>query len=159
MSAPNDAPVLLTPVLDPGGDALGALENDASKYSNDDRSAIGSCLGDIIECMQHATSIWQQYADSPSESDVAYTPVMRIGSERARELHKIHLELRDHAKSLTTASKVAFRDTIGISPQVDIIEAYGELAADESGADRARDALTTMQQRIERVEGTANQFK
>jgi len=106
-----------------------------------------------------AKSIWQQYADSPSESDVAYTAVMRIGPERARNLHKIHLELHEHAKSLTALSGVAFRDTIGFSSQIDIVEAYDELGANESGADRAGQALSTMQERIERLEGVSQKFK
>jgi len=159
MSSPGSAPAVLTPVLDPGVDALGALESRSGELSASEQSAVSSCIADVVECMQRAKSIWQEYADAPTESDVAYTPVMRIGPERARTLHQIHLELREHAKTLTSSSGVAFRDTIGFSSQIDIVEAYAELGDNESGADRAGQALSTLQERIERLEGIAKQLK
>ena len=108
--------------------------------------------------MQRAASIWQAYSDSPTSSDVPYTAVMQIGPERSRELHRIHLELRDIAKRLTRHSGVSFRDTIGISPQVDIVEAYAQLDDGETGSDRSTKALDTLRKRIEHVERVEQRF-
>jgi len=158
MSSATGAPAVITPTIDPDGDPLGMLESQASSLDSTTRTAVDGCLTTIVECMQRAMSIWQSYAQSPTESDVAYTAVMRIGPERAREIHRIHLELREHARTLTAQSKVSFRDTIGISRQIDIVGAYDELGPDESGADRAAKAIQTIQERIDRIEGIAKQF-
>jgi len=109
--------------------------------------------------MKRAQSVWKDYADNPSESDVGFTAVMRIGNERSRELHRVHLELREIAKRITDVSGIRFRDTIGFSTQIDIVNAYAELGEGETGADRAKAALATMGERIARLEGVKNHFR
>jgi len=158
MSSPDSAPVVLTPVLEPADDALAALTRRSSGISSSDRDLVVACIEDILDCMRRAKSLWQDYADTPTESDVAYTPVMKIGAGRARSLHQIHLELRELARALTASSGVAFRDTIGISAQIDIVEAYEELGENETGAERAAKALSTLQQRIDGLEGVSKQL-
>jgi len=132
MSSPT--PTEITPVLDVNADALGELQQRATEFNNDQRAAVSASLSEAVELMQGALDIWRDYTASPADCDDRFTAVMWIGPKRARDLHRIHLQLRELAARLTDASGVRFRDTVGMLPALDIVEAY-----DQSGTGNRHD--------------------
>jgi len=134
----------LTPVLDITADPLTELvDSFLTPAGNDDadrRAAVVDCLANIRQQMDSASAIWQSYAENPTQDDDQYTAVMWIGPQRSRDLHRLRLNLRDLARQLSDVSGIAFHDTIGISPQADIVDAYSQLMPDETGA-ITRDAV------------------
>jgi|GEM_PF-2893692 len=141
----------ITPVLDTSTDLLqkllASLPDDKNKAGSEQRSQVCDCLENIGKQMDEARSIWQSYAENPVQKDDQYTAVMWIGPQRSRELLRVHLRLRDLARKLSEAGGIAFHDTIGISTQVDIVDAYSQLLPDETGASRAADAIETIENR------------
>ena len=148
VSASGHAPAPPTPVLDPSADALERL----SDVDVADPKALLDCLADISAQMQQAANIWQAYAENPVQLDDQYTAVMWIGADKSRDLHRIRLKLRDLARQLSASSGVSFHDTIGFSSQLDIVDAYGQLMPDETGASRAKDAIETIDKRRSAIE-------
>lgn len=150
VSSLNQEPAPITPVLDISADALEALIGSLlqSTSATEQRSAVVECLEKIVQQMDQARDIWQSYADNPVQQDGQYTAVMWIGPERSRDLHRIRLSLRDLARRLSEVGGVAFHDTIGISPQVDVVDAYSQLLPDETGASRAADSIDTLDKRL-----------
>ena len=70
-----------------------------------------------------------------------------IGSTRARQLHRIHATVRQLGGELAELTGVPVKDSMGIVEEIDVVDAYRQLQSEESGADRARDALETLAQR------------
>ncbi len=145
-------PVEITPVLHESADPLQQLEQQIQTADSDVKTQVQGLLKLIARQMAAAEQLWQTYLDNPSASDDRFTVVMWIGAERSRALHRIHLDLRDQARELTTASGVAFRDTVGIAAMVDIVEAYDQLQAGETGPQRAEQAIATIAARRQRIE-------
>jgi len=152
----------LTPVLDITANPLAELADSfldgTAKDDADRRAAVVQCLTDIREQMDSANAIWQSYAENPTQDDDQYTAVMWIGPQQSRDLHRLRLNLRELARQLSEVSGIAFHDTIGISPQTDIVDAYGQLMPDETGASRATSSIETIEKRRADIENTISRL-
>lgn len=109
----------------------------------------------IAAAMEEAASVWSEALSAAPEGGDRFTPVLWIGAERARRLHRIHAKARELGGELTAITGVALKDSMGIVEEIDIVDAYRQLQPGESGADRARAALDTLAQRKTRVLATA----
>jgi hypothetical protein len=145
-------PVEITPVLQTSSDPLQQLSQCAQSLGVEQRQQCAATLQSITTQMTTAEQLWQDNLDNPTHSDDRFTAVMWIGAERARALHRVHLDLRDLARTLTTQGGVSFRDTVGIASEVDIVTAYDQLKPDETGPQRAEQAITTIVARRQQIE-------
>lgn len=148
----SQEPVQITPVLRDDAQPLQQLQQSVAALDTEGREQVRNCLQAIASQMTAAEQLWNSYLDNPEASDDRFTLVMWIGAERARALHRIHLELRTHARSLSECGGVAFCDTIGIASAVDIVEAYDQLQEGESGPQRAEQAVATIAARRQGIE-------
>lgn len=109
----------------------------------------------IATAMDEAAGVWSQALGEQPQCEDRFTPVLWIGAERARRLHRIHSRVKDIGGELTALTGVALKDSMGIVEDIDIVDAYRQLQAGESGADRARAALETLARRRGHVLATA----
>ena len=116
-----------------------------------DRQRWAALLEGIQNDMEEAIGLWEKaLAESPAECD-RFMLVVWVGAERAKRLHRLYLRGKETAAELTELTGVSFKDTLGMAKELQIVTAYGELKADESGADRATQAIETLTERNSRV--------
>ena len=119
-----------------------------------DRKRCAALLEGIQNDMEEAIGLWEKtLAESPAECD-RFMLVVWVGAERAKQLHRLYLRGKETAAELTKLTGVAFNDTLGMAEEIQIVTAYGELKADESGADRAKQAIETLTTRKSRIRET-----
>jgi hypothetical protein len=123
-----------------------------------DRAACAEALAAMERNMEAAIAIWRECADSTDAVENRYTALIALGAERAKALHRLHLEQKAAAAKATQASGVALTDALGIAEDLDVVQAYGQFAADESIASRAERAITTLEARREAVSKAIGQL-
>lgn len=90
-----------------------------------------------------ASELWQEALQRSCGEAQRFTFVLWFGAERAKALHRLHLEQRRFARELTEVSGIKFSDTMGIIDAIDVVEAYAQ-PGDETGEQRADAALKTL---------------
>ena len=116
-----------------------------------DRKRCAALLEGIHDDMEEAIGLWEEaVAEAPAETN-KFLLVVWVGAERARRLHRLYLRGKETAAELTELTGVCFKDTLGMAEELQIVTAYGELKADESGAERAKQAIETLTERKSRV--------
>jgi len=134
-------------LLDQAKELIGGWDSDR----NDERQRCAVLLEGIQADMEEAIGLWEKaVTEAPAECN-PFMLVVWVGAERARQLHRLSLRGKESAEELTKISGVPFKDTLGIAEELQVVTAYGELKAGESGADRAKQAIETLGQRKSRV--------
>ncbi len=116
-----------------------------------DRQRCAALLEGIQNDMQEAIGLWEKAVTEALAECNRFMLVVWVGAERARQLQRLYLRGKESAEELTKISGVPFKDTLGMTEELQIVTAYGELKAGESGADRAKQAIETLTERKSRV--------
>ena len=117
----------------------------------EDRGRCVSLLESVVHNMNEAVKIWEDFLKDAPDSGDRFTPVLWLGPERSKQLHRLYLKEKEAGRKLTDLTGIPFRDTLGISAEIDIVQAYGQLETDEKGTDRAREAIRIINDRKQRV--------
>ncbi len=129
---------------------LDQIAQSAKQWGREQHARRKQCvarLEAIAAAMEEAAGVWSAALDEAPETTDRFTPVLWIGSTRARHLHRIHATVRQLGGELAELTGVPVKDSMGIVEEIDVVDAYRQLQPEESGADRARDALETLAQR------------
>jgi len=118
---------------------------DASRGA--ERQVCTEALASMARNLDEAIALWRQCAGNTGAVGNSYTAVIAFGAERARALHKLHLDQKAAAAAVTEATGVALKDSLGIVDEVDVVQAYGQFKPDESIGARAEKAIATMETR------------
>ena len=118
---------------------------DASRAA--ERDACAAALASMERNMEQAIALWQECSGDTDAVENKYTAIIAVGAERAKALHRLHLEQKDAAAAITDASGVALKDSLGIVDEVDIVQPYGQFAHGESVGARADAAIATLEAR------------
>lgn len=121
----------------------------------DEACKIRSCalLSQLADNQKAAREVWTQALEQACGEAQPFTFVLWFGAERAKQLHRLHLEQRRLGAALTELTRVAFSDSMGIVEAIDIVEAYAQPDA-ASGPERANTALETLARRAKRLQET-----
>ena len=104
----------------------------------------GALLEKTEQNMATAVSIWREIAaQEPGQND-PFTVVLWFGAERAKALHGLYLEQLTIGAQLTELTGIAFKDSLGIVAEIDIVQAYGQLRRDESPTEHAEEAIEVL---------------
>lgn len=117
--------------------------------------AIGRCIAQIEAALAEAMTVWQAGLDQGSLSDDRFSVVLWLGAERSQALHALHLKARGAATELAELTGLAFGDTMGIDPAVDVVMPYETPLEDETLAERASRAIEVMQGRLQALREAA----
>lgn len=118
------------------------------------RDACAALLSRAEENMAAALDIWREvHAQEPGDGN-RFTVVLWFGAERAKALHRIHLDQVRIGASLTELTGVAFNDTMGVADDFDIVQAYGQLRRDETPTEHAEHAIDVLTRRIQQLSQT-----
>jgi hypothetical protein len=123
-----------------------------------DRQRCAALLQGIHNDMEEALGLWEEALTEPPAECNQFMLVVWVGAERARQLHRLYLRGKETAAELTELTGVPFKDTMGMAEEIQIVTAYGELTAGESGADRAKQAIKTLTERKSRVGEALSSF-
>lgn len=122
-----------------------------SRTGRDDiRADCIAVLRDLARNIDAAGDLWSEAREQSHGEVQQFTFVLWFGPERAKALHRLHLEQRRLGAALTEVTGIKFSDTMGIVESIDVIEAYAQ-AGDESGAERVDSALETLKTRGKRL--------
>ena len=110
------------------------------------RSSSVSLLSELADNLTAAGNIWTEALEQASGEAQRFTFVLWFGPERAKALHRLHLEQRRLGARLTEISTISFSDGMGIIDEIDVVDAYAQ-AGEESGRERANTALETLAER------------
>lgn len=125
----------------------------------DDRKQCLSLLEQAVNHMDAAITEWDNLQQEAPETGNAFTAILSIGTERSKKLFQIHQEQKELGEQLTALTGIAFKDTMGIADEIDIVQAYGQLNKDETVVDRAQTAIETMKKRKQRIAQTIAQLR
>lgn len=104
-------------------------------------------LGELTRLCEQATRIWEGYLANPGPAGDRFALMSWVGSERARELHALNMQARDHVVAIGALAGGAAARVSGLDE--DVIEmAYRQLGEDETGAQAAQTAVARLKQRI-----------
>ena len=117
--------------------------------------AVADCVARIEAALNEAVSVWQAGLDEGSLSDDKFSVVLWLGAERSQALHSQHLKARAAATELAELTGLAFGDTMGIDPAVDVVMPYESPLEEETLAERAGRAIEVMQGRLQALREAA----
>jgi hypothetical protein len=132
------------------GDLLQELSRTVAQWDasrSAERATCADALATMERNMEAAIAIWRECTDSTEAVDNPFTALIAFGAERAKALHRLHLEQTAAAAKAAQASGVALKDSLGIAEDVDIVQAYGQFPVDESIGARAGHAIATLEAR------------
>ena len=135
-------------------DCQGATVEASKAWPPERRSACIALLEDAARRMEEAIAVWEGALADPDESGVAFTAVVRIGAERARDLQRLYFDQKALAAELTGRTGVVWRDALAMDESIAIVQAYDQFGAEESLHERASRAIETMRGRAERLAET-----
>lgn len=118
----------------------------------DERKQCIALLQQLNENIRAAIKIWQEIQQQAPESHDKFTVLLSIGAERSKALYGIYQDQKDAAGELSSVTGIPLRDTLGLSHEIDVIQAYGQLQADETIAEKAEVAIETMKERQARID-------
>lgn len=119
---------------------------------DDDRKQCIALLRQLTDNMGAAIKIWEELRNEAPASRDKFTVLLSIGAERSKALYNIYQDQKDAGGQLSTLTGIPLRDTLGLSDEIDVVQAYGQLKADETIAERAETAIATMKERQEHIE-------
>jgi hypothetical protein len=117
-----------------------------------DRARTVLLFKQVVEQLDRAIAIWDEFLKQAPESGDRYTAVLWMGSNVARSLQAICLENKASAIALTELSGVRFKDSLSLAEDLDVVQPYDQLKPDETGSDRAKAAIRTMTERKKNIE-------
>jgi len=118
---------------------------DASRAAQ--RDACAESLAAMQRNMEQALALWRECTGRSEPVENSFTAVIAFGADRAKALHRLHLEQKAAAAALTEATGVALKDALGIAEDVDIVQAYAQFTPGESIGARAESAIATLEAR------------
>ena len=118
----------------------------------DERKQCLALLQQLTDNMGAAIKIWQELQNEAPVSDNKFTVLLSIGAERSKALYRIYQDQRDAGGQLSSLTGTPLRDTLGLSDEIDVVQAYGQLKADETIADKAQAAIATMKERQKHID-------
>lgn len=104
--------------------------------------------------LDEAIAVWEGALEAPDESGVPFTAVVRIGPERARSLQRLYFDQKALAAELSERTGIVYRDALGMDDSIAIVQPYDQFLAEESVHERARSAIETMRERVQRLAET-----
>lgn len=119
---------------------------------DDDRKQCIALLRQLTDNMGAAIKIWEELRNEAPASRDKFTVLLSIGAERSKALYNIYQDQKDAGGQLSALTGIPLRDTLGLSDEIDVVQAYGQLKADETIAERAETAIATMKERQEHIE-------
>ncbi len=133
---------------------LDRARSEIAGWGDDREPARRRCL-ELLQAMNanlgEAVRTWEAALAAGEPEPDRFRLVPWFGAERARALHRLHLEQRDIAQELTELTAIPFKDTMGIVDEIDIVEAYAQVRPGDSAADWANAAIATLRTRAERL--------
>jgi hypothetical protein len=119
---------------------------------DDDRKQCIALLQQLTDNIAAAIKIWEELEREAPVSRDKFTALLSIGAERSKTLYRIYQDQKDTGGQLSSLTGIPLRDTLGLSDEIDVVQAYGQLQADETIAEKAQTALATMKERQERID-------
>ena len=135
-------------------DCQAATVEASRAWPDERRTACAALLEDAARRLGEAVAIWEGALETPDESGVPFTAVVRIGSERARRLQGLYFEQKALAAELSVQTGVVWRDALGMDDSIAIVQPYDQFGAEESLHERARSAIDAMRDRARRLAET-----
>lgn len=126
--------------------------NGWSAEKNKDRAQCVRLFKQTVKHMDGGIAVWEEFLKKAPESGDPFTAVLWMGSTPAKKLQALYLENKATAIALTKLTGVRFKDSLSLSEDLDIVQAYDQLGADETGIERAKTAIRLMTGRKERIE-------
>lgn len=127
------------------------LDQVAQGVAAADREAAASLLEALAGNLAKASEIWEAFAAEAPGLDNPFTFLLAFGPERARRLHALHLEGRELGARLGELSGAPVRDALGLSEEVDVVQAYSQTRAGDTAESVAGAALETLAARRARI--------
>ena len=127
------------------------VEKLSAEGHKESRSSCIPLLSELADNLMAARDVWTEALEQASGEAQPFTFVLWFGPERAKALHRLHLEQRRLGAELTEITGISFSDRMGIIDAIDVVEAYAQ-AARESGPERANTALETLAERGQRLD-------
>ena len=127
------------------------LEKLNAAQDEEQRSQCCVLLRELTTNQKAAHTLWSEAQSHACAEAEPFTFVLWFGAERARALHRLHLEQRRLGRELTDLTGVGFSDSMGIVEEIDVIEAYAQSEA-QSASERADSVLEILTQRRKRLE-------
>jgi len=118
----------------------------------DDRKQCIALLKQLSDNMGAAIKIWEQLQNEAPTSRDTFTVLLAIGSDRSKALYRIYQDQKETSGQLSSLTEVPLRDTLGLNDEIDVVQAYGQLKADETIAEKAQTAVATMKKRQECID-------
>ena len=117
----------------------------------DDRRQCVALLDQVVRNLEAAIEVWKAVrAEAPDVSD-PLTALLSIGSARSKRLYEIYMDEKEVAEELTKLTGVPVKDTLGLTEELDIIQAYGQLQPGQTVGEKADRAIRVMNVRKESV--------
>ncbi len=113
----------------------------------DDRKQCIALLQQLTGNLSAAIKIWEELYQEAPVSRNTFTVLLSIGAERSKGLYRIYQDQKDAAGELSALTGIPLRDTLGLSDEVDVVQAYGQLQADQTIAGKAQTAIAVMKER------------
>ena len=118
------------------------------------RTACIALLEAAARRLDEAIAVWEGALEAPDESGVPFTAAVRIGPERARSLQRLYFGRKALAAELSERTGVVYRDALGMDDSIATVQPYDQFLAEESVHERARSAIETMGERVQRLAET-----
>jgi len=119
---------------------------------DDERKQCLALLQQLSENMGAAIKIWEELQHEAPVSDNKFTVLLSIGAERSKALYRIYQDQKDAGGQLSSLTGISLRDTLDLSDEIDVVQAYGQLKPDETIAQKAQTAIATMKERQHHID-------
>ena len=134
---------------------MSLLENLNNLSDAADRASCAATLQSMADNMSAAIEVWEDIAANTEFDGNRFTVVIQLGAEKTRRLQQIYFSQRDEAARLSQVSGVAFKDALGVSEEVDIVQPFNQLLEDETIEGRSAEAIARQRGRLEAVRAAA----
>jgi hypothetical protein len=118
----------------------------------DDRKQCIALLKQLSDNIRAAIKIWEELQNEAPTSRDKFTVLLAIGSDRSKALYRIYQDQKETGGQLSSLTEVPLRDTLGLNDEIDVVQAYGQLKADETIAEKAQTAIAAMKKRQECID-------
>ena len=135
-------------------DCRAATIEASQAWTPERRTACIALLEAAARRIDEAIEVWEGALEAPDEHSAPFTAVVRVGSERARNLQRLYFDQKALARELSDQTEVVYRDALGMDDSIAIVQPYDQFGTEESIHDRARAAIETMRERARRLAET-----
>ena len=126
----------------------------SNDWSPERRARCIALLDEAARRIDEAIEVGEGALEAPDEHSAPFTAVVRVGSERARNLQRLYFDQKALARELSDQTGVVYRDALGMDDSIAIVQPYDQFGDEESVHDRARAAIETMREREQRLAET-----